>query len=219
MARSLAWRLRTSSDSPEDLVQVACVGLVKAVDRFDPERGLRFSSFAAPTIQGELYRHLRDRTWRLHVPRGLQELSVALGSVTEALSGELQRAPTVDELAKRMRVSREEILDARQAGETQFGRSLDEPAHRGGRESLAETLGGEDGELARAERVIVLEGWLAELPEREREILRLRFEEDLTQHEIAERLWVSQMHVSQMLRKSLERLQAMAARDEGRSAP
>ena len=136
----------------------------------------------------------------------------------EALSGELQRAPTVDELAKRMRVSPVEILDARQAGDTQFGRSLDEPAHPDARESLAETLGGDDRELARAERVIVLEGWLAELPEREREILRLRFEEDLAQREIAEQFGISQMRVSRLLRKSLECLQAMAVEAEGRSA-
>jgi RNA polymerase sigma-B factor len=138
-----------------------------------------------------LRRYLRDRTWRLHIPRSLQDLIVALGPVTEALTGELQRAPTVDELAKRVRVSPEEILDARQAGDSQFGRSLDEPARQEGRESLAETLGGEDRELARADRVIVIEGWLEELPEREREILRLRFEEDLTQSEIAEQFGLS----------------------------
>ncbi len=218
LARSLARRFRKSNDSPEDLVQVACVGLVKAVDRFDPERGLRFSSFAVPTITGELRRYLRDRTWRLHIARDLQDLILALGPVAEALSGELQRAPTVDELAKRMRVSPEAILDARQAGYSQFGHSLDEPAHQDGRASLAETLGGEDRELARAEGVIVLEGWLAELPEREREILRLRFEEELTQREIGERFGISQMHVSRLLTTSIGRLQAIAIGDEERSA-
>jgi RNA polymerase sigma-B factor len=218
LARSLARRFRKSNDSPEDLVQVACVGLVKAVDRFDPERGLRFSSFAVPTIQGELRRYLRDRTWRLHIPRDLQDLILALGPVTEALSGELQRAPTVNELAKRMRVSPEAILDARQARDSQFGHSLDEPAHQEGRESLAETLGGEDRELARAEGVIVLKGWLAELPERECEILRLRFEEELTQREIGERFGISQMHVSRLLTTSIGRLQAVAVEDEERSA-
>jgi RNA polymerase sigma-B factor len=212
LAGSLAWRFRTSRVSHDDLVQVACVGLVKAFDRFDPERGLRFSSFAVPTIQGELRRYLRDRTWRLHIPRSLQELMVALGPVSEALSGELRRAPTVDELAKRMGVSPEAILDARQAGYSEFGHSLDEPAHQDGGESFAETLGGEDRELARAERGIVLEAWLVQLPEREREILRARFEEDLTQREIAERLGISQMHVSRLLRRSLERLRVMARR-------
>ena len=218
LARSIAWRFRTSRASHEDLVQVACLGLVKAVDRFDPERGLRFSSFAVPTIQGELRRYLRDRTWRLHVPRSLQELIVALGPVTEALSSELQRSPTVGELAKRMRVSPEEILDARHAAKSQFDHSLDAPAHDGSRESLAESLGGEDRELARADRGIVLERWLAELPDREREILRLRFEEDLTQSEIAGRFGISQMHVSRLLRRSIKSLQERAADEEGHSA-
>jgi RNA polymerase sigma-B factor len=218
LARSLAWRFRTSRASHEDLVQVACLGLVKAVDRFDPERGLRFSSFAVPTIQGELRRYLRDRTWRLHVPRRLQELIVALGPVTETLSSELQRSPTVGELAKRMRVSPEEILDARQAATSQFDHSLDAPARDGSRESVVESLGGEDRELARADRGIVLEGWLAELPDREREILRLRFEEDLTQRQIAGRFGISEMHVSRLLRRSIKQLQQRAVEDEGPSA-
>ena len=218
LARSLARRFRTSRDSHDDLVQVACVGLVKAVDRFDPERGLRFASFAVPTITGELRRHLRDRTWRLHIPRSLLDVIVALAPVTEALSAELQRSPTVDELARRMGVSPETILDARQAGAAQYDHSLDAPARRDGRESLAETLGGEDPGLARIERVVVLEGWLAELGERDRGILRLRFEEELTQCEIAERFGISQMHVSRLLRRSLEHLRAMADDDEGGSA-
>ena len=215
LARSVAWRFRTSRASHEDLVQVACLGLVKAVDRFDPERGLRFSSFAVPTIQGELRRYLRDRTWRLHVPRSLQDLILALGSVTEALSSELRRSPTVGELAERMRVSPEEILDARQAAKSQFDHSLDEPAHDDSRESLAESLGEEDCELARVDRGIVLEGWLAELPDREREILRLRFEEDLTQREIAGVFGISQMHVSRLLRRSIGYLEQRAVEDEG----
>jgi RNA polymerase sigma-B factor len=217
LARSLARGFRTSRDSRDDLVQVACVGLVKAFDRFDPERGLMFSSFALPTILGELRRHLRDRTWRVHVPRHVQDLSVALGPVGEALSGELGRSPTVDELARRMRVSPEAVRDARQAADTQVGHSLDEPAHPDAHESLAETVGGEDGELARAERVVVLESWLATLPERERAIVRLRFEEDLTQREVGERMGISQMQVSRLMRRSLAHLQAMAARDEERS--
>ena len=113
LARSLARRIRTSNESRDDLVQVACVGLVKAFDRFDPERGTMFSSFAVPTIMGELRRHLRDRTWRLHVPRDLRDLSVALAPVAAALSDELRRSPTDDELARRLRVSPDAIRDAR----------------------------------------------------------------------------------------------------------
>jgi RNA polymerase sigma-B factor len=213
LARSLARGLRTNRDSREDLVQVACVGLVEAFDRFDPERGLMFSSFAVPTIMGELRRHLRDRTWRLHVPRDVQELSVALGPVAESLSGELGRPPTVDELAGRMRVTPAAIWEARQAADTQVDHSLDEPAHADARE----TLGGEDRELARMERVVVLESWLAALPELQREIVRLRFREDLTQREVGERLGISQMQVSRLMRRSLDHLQATAAQDEERS--
>jgi RNA polymerase sigma-B factor len=210
LASRLAWRYERSSDAHDDLVQVACVGLVKAVDRFDPERGARFSSFAVPTVLGELRRHLRDKTWRLHVPRALQTLTVALGPATEALSSDLQRAPTVAELAQHMLVSPEAILDAKQAADTQFGRSLDEPAFSDGNDPLVETLGGEDQDLTRAEHALALNGWLAELPQRQREILRLRFDEDLTQREIAERVGISQMHVSRLLRRSLERLHVMA---------
>jgi RNA polymerase sigma-B factor len=217
LARSLARRIRTSMESRDDLVQVACVGLVKAFDRFDPERGTMFSSFAVPTILGELRRHLRDRTWRLHVPRDVHELSVALGPAAEALSGELGRSPTMDELARRLHVSAEAIWEARQAADTQVGHSLDEPAHADARESLAETLGGEDRELAHTERVIVLESWLAALPELQREVLRLRFEEDLTQREVGERLGISQMQVSRLIRRSLDHLQAIAAQDKERS--
>lgn len=217
LARSIAWRYRTNRASHEDLFQVACLGLVKAVDRFDPARGLRFSSFAVPTIQGELRRYLRDRTWRLHVPRSLQELVVALGPVTEALSAELQRSPTVDELAKRMLVSPEQILDARQAATSQLDQSLDAPAHDGSRESLADSIGGEDRDLALADRGIAMRGWLAELSAREREMLRLRFEEDLTQREIAGQFGISQMHVSRLLRRSIKYLQDRAVEGEGLS--
>ena len=213
LASRLAWRFHRSNDAREDLVQVAYMGLVKAVDRFDPGRGARFSSFAVPTILGELRRHLRDRTWRLHIPRKLQNLILALGPVTEALSAELRRSPTVAELALSMHVSAEDILDAREASDSQFSRSLDEPAQRDGNGVLAETLGSEDPELARTDHVVVLHGWLAELPPRQREILRLRFEEDLTQREIAERAGISQMHVSRLLRRSLERLRVVACRE------
>jgi len=214
LASRLAWRFRRSNEARDDLVQVAYMGLVKAVDRFDPEHGARFPSFAVPTILGELRRHLRDRTWRLRVPRRLQNLVIALGPVSEALSSRLQRAPTVAELAKVLHVSLEDVLEAREVSDSQFVRSLDEPAQREGKVSLADTVGGEDRELARAEQGVVLDGWLGELPPRQREILRLRFEEDLTQREIAERSGISQMHVSRLLRRSLEDLRAMNGRGE-----
>jgi RNA polymerase sigma-B factor len=214
LAGTLARRFYRSNDAHEDLAQVAYMGLVKAVDRFDPEHGARFPSFAVPTILGELRRHLRDRTWRVHVPRRLQNLILALGPVTEALSAELQRPPTVAELATELLVSPEEVLNAWEASNSQFGRSLDEPAHREGGDSLAETLGREDGALARTDQGVMLDGWLARLPQRQREIVRLRFEEDLTQREIARRSGISQMHVSRLLRRSIEDLRAMSAPGE-----
>jgi RNA polymerase sigma-B factor len=217
LAISLAAGFRTSKDSRDDLVQVACVGLVKAFDRFDPERGVMFSTFAVPTILGELRRHLRDRTWRLHVPRRVRELSVALDRVAEALAGELGRKPTIDELATRMGVSAETVREARHAANCQCRRSLDEPAHADARESLAETLGSEDRELARTERIVVLDSWLAALPERQREILRLRYQEDLTQREIAEQLGLSQVQVSRLARRAVEHLQAIATQDQEHS--
>jgi RNA polymerase sigma-B factor len=168
-------------------------------------------------IMSELRRHLRDRTWRLHVPRGVQELSVALAPAVEAPSGELGRAPSDDGLASRLRVSPDAQGEARQAADTQLAHSLDEPAHAGAHGSLAETLGREDRELDRTERVMVLESWLATLPERGREILRLRFGEDRIQREIGERLGISQVEVLRLVRTSLEQLQRMAARDEERS--
>jgi RNA polymerase sigma-B factor len=217
LARALARRFPTSEDSREDLVQVACLGLVKAFDRCDPERGTIFSSFAMPTIMGESRRHLRDRTWRLHVPRDVQELSVALAPAVEALSGELGRSPSDDGLASRLRVSPDALREARQAADTQLGHSLDEPAHAGAHGSLAETLGREDRGLDRTERVMVLESWLAALPEREREILGLRVGEDRIQREIGERLGISQVQVSRLVRTSLDHLHGMAAEDEERS--
>ena len=214
LAGTLARRFYRSNDAQEDLAQVAYVGLVKAVDRFDPERGARFPSFAVPTILGELRLHLRDRTWRVHVPRRLQELILALGPVTEALSAQFQRAPTVAELATALLVSPEEVLNAWEASNSQFGRSFDEPAHRGGRHSLAETLGSEDRALATTDQAVVLNGWLARLPVRQREVVRLRFVEDLTQCEIAGRTGISQMHVSRLLRRSIEDLRAMSTLEE-----
>jgi RNA polymerase sigma-B factor len=217
LARSLARGFRTTRDSHDDLVQSRALAWSRRSIGLIPSAEQMFSSFAVPTIMGALRRHLRDRTWRVHVPRDVRELSVALGPVAEALSRELRRSPTDDELASRLRVSPEAISEARQAADAQLGRSLDEPAHAGARASLAETLGGEDRELARTERVLVLESWLATLPECQREVLRLRFEEDLTQREVGERLGISQVQVARLIRRSLAHLQAMAAQDEERS--
>jgi RNA polymerase sigma-B factor len=209
LARSAAARYQHTSESFDDLLQVAAIGLLKAIDRYDPDRGYAFSSFAVPTILGELRRHLRDHTWTIRVPRDLQELGQRLRPATDDLAASLGRAPTVGELAAHLDVGEEEVLDARQALAAHSPTSLDAPTsdHEDGA-SLGELLGADDTALAGAENAVVLQGYLAKLPARNREILRLRFEEDLRQHEIGARLGLSQMHISRLIRQSLEQLRS-----------
>jgi RNA polymerase sigma-B factor len=210
LARSLAARYRHTSEPFDDLLQVASIGLLKALERYEPDRGFAFSSFAVPTILGELRRHLRDHTWSVHVPRDLQELGGRLTPAGEALASELGRPPTIAELAERVGVTEEEVLDAREAVAAHSPASLDERVS--GEEqsaTLGEMLGGEDAALGTAEDAILVDHYLAHLPARSREVLRLRFEEDLKQREIGAILGVSQMHVSRLIRQSLEQLQAV----------
>jgi RNA polymerase sigma-B factor len=215
LARKLAARYRHTSEPFDDLLQVASIGLLKALERFDPDRGYAFSSFAVPTILGELRRHLRDHTWSVHVPRDLQELSQRLTPVSEELSGELGRPPTVGELAERLGVDEEEVLDAREALGAHSPASLDERVSTDEQSAtLVELLGAEDEALDTAEDAILLEHYLEQLPPRNRTVLRLRFEKDLRQHEIGAILGVSQMHVSRLIRQSLEQLQAMVAAEQ-----
>jgi RNA polymerase sigma-B factor len=210
LARSLALRYRRASEPLDDLVQVAAVGLVKAVDRWDADRGLAFSSYAVPTILGELRRYFRDSTWDVRPARDLQELCLAVEEAREELWGELGRSPTVGDLAERLDRSPEEIVEALQATEGRSVRSLDAPVHEedGDSASAGELLGSEDAEFDRVEAGITVERLTGILDERAREILRLRFHEDLLQSEIAERVGCSQMHVSRIIRASLERLYA-----------
>jgi RNA polymerase sigma-B factor len=210
LARSLAARYRHTSEPFDDLLQVASIGLLKALDRYDPERGYAFSSFAVPTILGELRRHLRDHTWSVHVPRDLQELGQRLTPAADELSGALGRPPTIAEIAARLGVGEEEVLDAREAVAAHSPASLDERVS--GEEqsaTLGDLLGGEDAALGTAEDGILLDHYLEHLPARSREVLRLRFQEDLKQREIGAILGVSQMHVSRLIRQSLEQLQAV----------
>jgi RNA polymerase sigma-B factor len=213
LARSAAARYQHTSESFDDLLQVASIGLLKAIDRYDPARGTAFSSFAVPTILGELRRHIRDHTWSVRVPRELQELGQRLRRTTDELSAELGRPPTIAELADRLEVSEETVLDARQAAAAHTPASLDEPASRGEDSApLGELLGGEDSALAAADDAITLQRLLRGLPTRDREILRLRFEEDLKQREIGKRVGISQMHVSRVIRQSIQQLQATLTR-------
>jgi RNA polymerase sigma-B factor len=215
LARTLAGRYRRGAEPFEDLRQVASVGLLKAVDRYDPAHGTAFSSFAVPTILGELRRHFRDTGWALHVPRDLQELAVRLNGAVEELGDTLGRPPGIAELAAHLGVAAEQVLEARAASAAHHAASLDSPLHEDpDAPTLAETLGGEDAGLEAAEAAITVERLLGGLDDRDREILRLRFAEDLTQSEIGARIGISQMHVSRRISSSLDRLRAEAASDE-----
>jgi RNA polymerase sigma-B factor len=210
LSRSLALRYRRASEPLDDLVQVASVGLVKAVDRWDPDRGLAFSSYAVPTILGELRRYFRDATWDVRPARDLQELCLAVEDARETLWGELGRSPTVEDLAERLDRSPEQIVEALQATDGRSVRSLDAPVHdeEDGSASAGDLIGHEDGEFDRVDAGVTIEHLSEVLDERAREILRLRFHEDLLQSEIAERVGCSQMHVSRIIRSSLEKLYA-----------
>jgi RNA polymerase sigma-B factor len=215
LARSLALRYRRASEPLDDLVQVASVGLVKAVDRWDPDRGLAFSSYAVPTILGELRRYFRDATWDVRPARDVQELCLSVEEAREALWAELGRSPTVADLAARLERSEEDIVEAVQATEGRSVRSLDAPVHEdeGDSASAGDLLGAPDAEFDRVEAGITLERMTGILDERAREILRLRFQEDLLQSEIAERVGCSQMHVSRIIRSSLEKLYAFGTQE------
>jgi RNA polymerase sigma-B factor len=211
LAHFLASRFANRGEQRDDLVQVALVGLFKAVERFDPGRGLQFSTFATPTILGELKRHFRDRGWAVRVPRRVQELHLQLGRIVSALGQEEGRSPTPAEVAERAGVSEEAVLEAMEAGSLYRLVSLDgsvTPDDEGG--ELASCLGDDDPEFERIEHRSEIDELLEALPARERRIVELRFFESMTQSEIAERVGVSQMHVSRLLTRSLERLRAEA---------
>jgi RNA polymerase sigma-B factor len=206
LARSLAVQYRHAREPLDDLCQVANLGLVKAVDRFDADRGIAFASFAVPTILGELKRHFRDQTWALHVSRGLQESVARVEQATEELRARLGRFPNVEEVASACQMTAEEVTEARLAAGASWTASLDTPIKRGEAGTLREQLGGADREMERVENAVWIEQLAGSLTSREREVLRLRFVEDLVQREIAARVGLSQMHVSRILREALTRL-------------
>jgi RNA polymerase sigma-B factor len=204
LARALAGRYAGRGEPLDDLVQVACVGIMKAIDGFDVSRDVRFSSYATPTVLGEIKRHFRDKTWSVRVPRGLQELQLQVAKERDKLTNELGRSPTVQELADAIDAPFEEVLATIQSASARRTRSLEEPT--GEDVTLADSLGGNDPELDRAEMRALLDGAFGVLSARDREVLRLRFEDDMTQTEIADRIGVSQMQVSRLIRQSLARL-------------
>jgi RNA polymerase sigma-B factor len=212
LARQLARRYRRGGELLDDLVQVASLGLLKAIDRFDPSRETAFSSYAVPTILGELKRHFRDKGWSVRVPRDLQELAVRLEPTSEELARELGRAATPTELAERLDVTLEHLLEAREAAGAYRAISLDRPRDddEEGADGIGAAFGIEDPGFAEAEDAATVEHLMRVLTEREREVLRLRFAEDLTQAEIGVRIGVSQMHVSRIIRQAIARLREAA---------
>jgi RNA polymerase sigma-B factor len=212
LARHLALRYSDSGEPLEDLFQVASLGLVNAVDRFDPSRGVSFTTFAVPTIVGELKRHFRDRGWAIHVPRDLKEAALRVRRAIAEHDG--HRPPTPAELAQTTGLSLEGVLEALEVGGMQRTLSLDAPTGTeddGGSAALGDLLGSEDSDLARAGDRAMLQDLMRSVTPREREILHLRFVEDLTQSEIGERVGVSQMQVSRILRNALARLREAAS--------
>jgi RNA polymerase sigma-B factor len=215
LATGLAQRYHRGAEPLDDLVQVASLGLLKAIDRFDPARGTAFSSFAVPTITGELKRYFRDKGWALRVPRQLQELTQRVDRITDRLVHELGRTPTVADIADALQITPEQVLEAREAATAHRAESLDRPC--GDDQDTAtviDRLGTADPDYLRAEQSATLEAMKDVLTDREREILRLRFEEDLTQSEIGDRLGISQMHVSRLLRQTVTRLRENAQPSE-----
>lgn len=212
LARRLARRYQHTDEPVDDLVQVASIGLIKAVDRFDSSRQVMFSSYAVPTILGELKRHFRDRTWSVRVPRDLQELALRVDQVVTRLSSGQRRSPSVGEIARTVEVSEEHVLEALEAMGAYRASSLDVPraAREEDSESVAETIGEDDQGFRHAEERATLEPLLTRISERERTVLDLRFGADLTQAEIGERIGVSQMQVSRLIRQALTRLRAGA---------
>jgi len=211
LARKLARRYVSTSEPYEDLVQVASLGLVKAVERFDPSRGFAFTSFAVPTIVGELKRYFRDTAWALHVDRGAQERARKIADAQMKISARTGRSPSVDELAQYLELSQEEILDGLQTAEAYGALSLDAPmgSDQDDLSSRLDAIGIDDERLELVDEQATIFAAAKHLSVRERQILYLRFGEDLTQSEIAARVGVSQMQVSRLLRRSLQRLREM----------
>ena len=214
-AKSLALRYRGASESFDDLLQVASLGLVNAIDRFDPSRGTPFTAFASPTILGDLKRHFRDRVWTVRVPRGLHDRMAAVDKAITELTVKLQRSPSVPEIAAKLEIDPADVLEVLEANHNRRPLSLDRPAGADDDEAPAsEWVGDEDAGFELIEDKLALEGVLPQLDERERLVLQLRFVEDMTQSQIAERIGNSQMHVSRILRRTLERIRAEVAEQD-----
>jgi RNA polymerase sigma-B factor len=216
LVRSLARRYSYRGEQLEDLVQIGAIGLIKAIDRFDLSRGVELTTYATPNIIGEIKRHFRDKGWSVRVPRGLQELNVQLSRLVEQLTVQLARSPTIPELAKAAGVEEEQVLEALESGRAYTSLSLSVGGGGGDDDDLdpLESLGTEEHQYAVSEDRAVLAPGFKVLDERERKILQLRFFEGLTQSQIAQQVGISQMHVSRLIRRSLEKIRETIAEDE-----
>ncbi len=212
LVRSLARRYASRGEQLDDLVQIGAIGLIKAIDRFDIDRGVELTTYATPNIIGEIKRHFRDHGWAVRVPRGLQELSIQVMRVVEQLTGELGRSPTIPELAEATGTSEEEVLEALETSRAYSPLSLSVGSSDDDDElDPLESIGADDHEFEVSEDRAVLEPGMRALDERERLILQLRFYEGLTQSQIAQRIGISQMHVSRLIRRALEKVRAEIA--------
>lgn len=221
LADKLAARYRRGNEPFDDLLQVAHLALLRAVDRFDPERGVPFSGFAAPTILGELKRHFRDRTWTVRLPRGTHDLLQDVDKAVDRLSVDLQRPPSVPEIAARLEVEPLQVLEAIEAGRNRRTLSLEMPTEGENEEGspMSELIGDEDSGFELAEDRFAVEGAMEGLSARERRILRLRFAEDMTQSEIAAEVGVSQMQISRLLRRTLAKMRERAEQGDAVAEP
>ncbi len=216
LVRSLARRYSYRGEQLEDLVQVGCIGLIKAIDRFDLDRGVELTTYATPNIIGEIKRHFRDKGWSVRVPRGLQELNVQLSRLIEQLTVQLGRSPTISELAKAAGTEEEEVLEALESGRAYSSLSLSTGGGQDedGELDPLESIGTEEHQYEVSEDRAVLAPGFRVLDERERKILHLRFFKGLTQSQIAQQVGISQMHVSRLIRRSLEKIREEIATEE-----
>ncbi|MGW5127748.1 RNA polymerase sigma factor SigF [Streptomyces sp. NPDC004069] len=208
LVRYAAARFRSRNEPMEDVVQVGTIGLINAIDRFDPDRGVQFPTFAMPTVVGEIKRYFRDNVRTVHVPRRLHELWVQVNSATEDLTTAFGRSPTTAEIAERLRITEEEVLSCIEAGRSYHATSLEAAQEGDGLPGLLDRLGYEDPALDGVEHRDLVRHLLVQLPEREQRILLLRYYSNLTQSQISAELGVSQMHVSRLLARSFQRLRS-----------
>jgi RNA polymerase sigma-B factor len=217
LVRSLALRYTGRGESLDDLVQVGCIGLINAIDRFEPDRGVELTTYAVPTILGEIQRHFRDKAWAVHVPRSVKELNVRLTRLLDGLTAELGRSPTIEELAKAAGAEEEEVIEALESAHAYSARSLSAP-HDDESGALSELVGVDEGGYEQVEEGVVLDAGLDALDGRERRIVELRFFEGLTQSQIAAEIGISQMHVSRLLRRALQTMRGRIE-DVGEESP